>query len=167
MQHIDVTNQTRAIEYLHAVNARLHSGLKIVKVAWSNKAIREGKVYSTLHMEVETAPMANQLIAESLLVDYEIKHCERFHKNNVLVQCFNCYKYGHISKWCKYHMACRHCAGGYSTHECNPETTGAHPMCATCEKPVHPALSPVYVVRTKEMKKVNDARKKKSSSIRS
>ena len=162
MQHIDVTNQTRAIEYLHAVNARLHAGLKIVKVAWSNKAIREGKVHSTLHMEVETAPMANRLINEGLLVDYEIKHCERFHKNNILVQCFNCYKYGHISKWCKHPTACGRCAGGHPTHECNPETTGAHPMCATCEKPGHPAWSPVCVVRTKEKKKVNDARKRKA-----
>ena len=78
MENIKVANQSTAITYLQADNARLHPNLKIVKVAWSIKAIREKKAYSTLHIEVATAEMANRLITEGLMESYEIKDCKRF-----------------------------------------------------------------------------------------
>ena len=50
VENIKVANQSTAITYLQAANARLHPNLKIVKVAWSIKAIREKRAYSTLHI---------------------------------------------------------------------------------------------------------------------
>ena len=50
----------------------------VPRVLGSVKTIREKKAYSTLHMEVATAEMANRLITEGLMKDYEIKDCERF-----------------------------------------------------------------------------------------
>ena len=44
VENIKVANQSIAITYLQAANARLHPNLKIVKVAWSIKAIREKSV---------------------------------------------------------------------------------------------------------------------------
>ena len=60
VENIKVANQSTAIAYLQAANARLYPDLKIIKVAWSVRAIREKKAYSTLHIEVATAEMANR-----------------------------------------------------------------------------------------------------------
>ena len=60
--NVNIANQAKAIEYLQTANACLHPGLKIAKLTWSARAIREGKTYSILHIEVATAAIANQLI---------------------------------------------------------------------------------------------------------
>ena len=102
VEHIKTANQSQVIEYLQAANARLHPDLQIKKIAWSTRAIMEKKAFSTLHMKVAT---------EGLLVDYEIKDCERFTKGCTMTQCFNCHKYGHIDRLCLNPAACGHCAG--------------------------------------------------------
>ena len=142
MAHIDATNQNQTIQYLQAANARLRSGLKITRIAWSFRAIKETKTYSSLHVEVETPAMANRLITEGFFVDHEIKNCEKLVKSCKLTQCFNCYKYGHIAKRCRNPTACGLCAGGHSTNECNPETTGKHKWCACNEERGHVAWAP-------------------------
>ena len=153
MAHIDATNQNQTIQYLQAANAQLHSGLKITRIAWSFRAIKEKKTYSSLHVEVETPAMANRLITEGFLVDHEIKNCEKFVKSCKLTQCFNCYKYGHIGKRCRNPTACGLCAGGHSTNECNPETIGKHKRCACCEERGHVAWAPTCKLRLLEIEK--------------
>lgn len=78
IKNIDITNQAKTIEHLQITNVRLHLGLKITKLAWSIKAIREKKTYSTLHIEITIAAMANWLIIEDLIENYKIKDCEWF-----------------------------------------------------------------------------------------
>ena len=141
VEHVQTSDQDRAIQYLHTVNARLHPNLKIVKISWSTKAIREKKLYSTLRLEVATPTMANRLITEGLLVDYEIKHCEKLSKGNKLMQCFNCYKYGHKSRYCKLPTRCGRCAGEHLTDECSAEITGGAAACAGCDSRGHVAWS--------------------------
>lgn len=153
MENLKVANQPGAIEYLQAANARLHPGLKITKLAWSLRAISEKKTYSTLHMEVATAEMANRLITEGLMKDYEIKDCKRFTSGYTMTQCFNCQKYGHIRKSCRNPTACGHCAGGYQSKECNLEATGQYRWCAVCSEKGHEAWSTAYKVRKAEKRK--------------
>ena len=111
MEHIKTANQSQAIGYLQTANARLHPDLQIKKIAWSTRAIREKKAFSTLHMEVATAETANRVIPEGLIIDYEIKDCEIFTKGCTMTQCFSCHKYGHIGRSCPNPTACGHCAG--------------------------------------------------------
>ena len=59
IENINVANQAKAIEGIQIANSCLHLGLKIAKLAWSARAIREKKIYFTLHIEVATAAMAN------------------------------------------------------------------------------------------------------------
>ena len=162
VEHIDATNQNQIIQYLQTANARLHPGLKITRIAWSFRAIKEKKAYSSLHIEVETPAMANRLINEGFLVDHEIKNCEKFAKSCKLTQCFNCYKYGHIGKRCRNPTACGHCAGGHPTNECNPETTGRQKRCACCDERGHVAWAPTCKLRIQEMSKIEKARKSSS-----
>lgn len=76
IKNIDIANQAKTIEHLQITNVRLHLGLKITKLAWSIRAIRERKTYSTLHIEITLAAMANWLITEDLTENYKIKDCE-------------------------------------------------------------------------------------------
>ena len=147
VENIKVANQSTAIAYLQAANARLHPDLKIIKVAWSVKVIREKKAYSTLHMEVATAEMANRLISEGLIEDHELKDCERFTRGCTMTQCFNCKKYGHRGKTCRNPAACGHCTGGYQSKECNLETTGQYRRCAVCGEKGHEAWSTACKIR--------------------
>lgn len=58
------------------MHAYLHLGLKIIKLAWSIRVIREKNTYSILHIEVAITAMANWLITKSLTKNYEIKNCK-------------------------------------------------------------------------------------------
>lgn len=89
--------QEDTIARITQANARLHPGLRIMKASWTAKAIRMEKTHSKLHVEVATAEMANRIILEGFLVDYEVKHCERFTKGANITQCFNCQMDGHIA----------------------------------------------------------------------
>jgi hypothetical protein len=71
-------------------NARLHSNLIIKKMIWSQKIIRKKKKYSILHIEIVIVKMTNRLLFEELLKAFKMKKCERFIKNCILRQCFNC-----------------------------------------------------------------------------
>jgi hypothetical protein len=119
IDHINVINQTNAISYLQAANFRLHSSLRIIKIAWSRKIIRKKKTYSILHVEIETIQQINRIIIEKLMKNYEIKQCELFTRNCTITQCFNCHKYEHIEKWCKVFVACEMCAKQHRIADCD------------------------------------------------
>lgn len=154
VKNIKIANQSAAIEYLQAVNVRLHPGLKITKLTWSLRAVREKKMYSTLYIEVAIAAMANRLITEGLMEDYEIKDCERFTNGCIMTQCFNCQKYGHIGKSCQNPVACGHCVGGHQSKEYTLETsTSQYWRCAVCSKKGHEAWFTTCKIRKAEKRK--------------
>ena len=159
VENINIANQSRAIEQLQAANAYLHPGLKITKLAWSARAIRERKIYSTLHIEAATAAMANWLITEGLIEDYEIKDCERFTRGCTITQCFRCQKYGHVEKSCRNSVACGHCAGLHQSRECD-ETTKRHRRCAVCDIVGHKAWSTSCKIRQTKKRKTETAMSK-------
>ena len=161
MEHIKTANQSQAIGYLQTANARLHPDLQIKKIAWSTRAIREKKAFSTLHMEVATAETANRVIAEGLIIDYEIKDCERFTKGCTMTQCFNCHKYGHIGRSYPNPTACGHCAGAHPSTECNMETTDRYRRCAACSEKGHEAWSTSCEIRKVEKRKAERAMQKR------
>ena len=117
MENVNTANQSEAIERLKSANSRLHPELRIANLAWSARAIREKKTYSTLHIEVATAMMANQLITQGLIENFEIKECKRFIRGCTITQCFNCQKYGHVEKTCRNSITYRHCTGSHQSRE--------------------------------------------------
>ena len=113
MEHIKTANQSQAIGYLQTANVRLYPDLQIKKIAWSTRAIREKKAFSTVHIEVATAETANRVIAEGIIIDYELKDCERFTKGCTMTQCFNYHNYSYIGRSFINPTACGHCAGAH------------------------------------------------------
>ena len=135
---------------------RSHLDLKITKLAWSARAIRERKTYSTLHIEVTTAVMANHLIIEGLMKDYEIKDCKQFTKGCTITQYFKCQRYGHVEKSCCNPGAYRHCAGPHQSREYD-KTTKQHQQCAVCSNVGHEAWSTSCKIRQAEKQKAKTA----------
>jgi hypothetical protein len=103
--------------------------------------------------------MTNRLLFEELLKAFEIKKCERFIKNCILRQCFNCQKYDHIDKHCKIAVVCDTCAKEHRTTDCDLSITDKHKKCDACENREHIAWASNCKVRIKEKKKIDLTRR--------
>ncbi len=90
VEHIDTNNQFDVIKYLRKFNASFHSSLIINKMSWSFWVIQNKKRFFTLHMKIIIVKMINQMLFENFIKIFEIKKCERFIKNCILQQCFDC-----------------------------------------------------------------------------
>jgi hypothetical protein len=133
IEHIDTNNQFDVIKYLQNVNANLHSSLIIKKISWSFRVIWDIKRYFTLHMKMIFVKMINRIFFEIFMKIFEIKKCERFIKNCILRQCFNCQKYEHIKKNCRIVVVCEKCVMRHHINECDSSITERYKMCETCE----------------------------------
>jgi hypothetical protein len=109
-------------------------------------------------MKVVIAQQTNRVVIESLMKDYEIKQCERFTKNCILMQCFNCHKYEHIEKWCKVLTTCDKCARGHRIPDCDPTIIEQHKRCAVCEERKHVVWASDCKVRMRKKRKIERAR---------
>jgi hypothetical protein len=97
----------------------MHSNLKIARVIWSKRAkVISNKKYFSLIMKIYNAATINRLIKKKLLNEYSHRTCEYFDKNCRLKQCFNCQRYDHIEKSCKYERRCAACASSHSDNTC-------------------------------------------------
>lgn len=150
-------NQNKAIANLRKANERLHQGLDIVRISWPMKAIRLKKTWSSLYIEVTTAEMANRLIREGLIEDYENKECKLFSKDCQITQCFNCHQYGHVGKTCRNETRCGHCASAHSSHACPLAGSTRSRRCIVCKKQGHEAWSPECEIRQMQKRRVQAA----------
>ncbi len=103
--------------------------------------------------------MMNRLLFEKLLKAFEMKKCERFIKNCILRQCFNCQKYDHIDKHCKTAVVCDTCAKEHRTSDCDLNIIDKHKKCDACENREHIAWTSNCKIRIKEKKKIDLTRR--------
>jgi hypothetical protein len=127
-------------------------------MSWSFRVIRDKKRYFTLHMKIVIVEMTNRVLFEDLMKIFEIKECERFIKNCILRQCFNCQKYEHIEKHCRIVVVCEKCVMKHHISECDSSITEKYKMCETCEDREHIAWSSKCRVRRKKKQKTEHAR---------
>ncbi len=119
MTSINTQIQQTAIKHIVRQNESMHSNLKITRVIWSKRAkIISNKKYFSIIMKVYNAATINRLIKEKLLNEYSHRTCEYFDKNWKLKQCFNCQRYDHIEKSCKYERRCAACANSHNDNTC-------------------------------------------------
>jgi hypothetical protein len=132
-------------------------------------------MYSTLHMKIESVQTTNRLLIEELLEDFEIKQCERFIKNCTMLQCMNCHRYDHVTKYCRTLITCETCARTHRISDCDSTTIEQYKKCAACETRNHVIRDLDCKVRMKKRKKAKKTRAerarlyivKKSKSSRS
>jgi hypothetical protein len=106
-------------------------------MTWSQKIIREKKKYSILHIEIVIVKMTNWLLFEKLLKTFKMKKYERFIKNCILRQCFNCQKYDHIDKHYRIAIVCDTCAKEHRMSDCDFNIIDKYKRCDACENREH------------------------------
>jgi hypothetical protein len=132
----------------------MHLNLKIARVIWSKRAkINFDKKYSSLIMKIYNAKTINRLIQKELFDEYSHRTCEYFDKDCRLKQCFNCQRYEHINKSCKYSRRCATCANFHNESVCN--TSIEKRKCVNCEKN-HLVWSFQCKIKIDEKNKLND-----------
>jgi hypothetical protein len=75
--------------------------------------------YAALILHLSNVKAAQKLCSTGLLWDAEIFDCEPYDATVRIRQCFKCYEFGHISKYCKKQQRCGHCAGAAHEQEEN------------------------------------------------
>jgi len=99
-------------------NARLHENLKILRIVWLKKVIESEKTHSSLIIKIAIKAMMNQLMNMSMLNLYQECLCKLFEKNCCITQCYRCFEFDHMIRFCKKKQCCAKCADKHHIKEC-------------------------------------------------
>ena len=120
----------------------------IPNIQWLSRRPPACKSHSSLVLFFECAEDANHAIEHGIAINGRLLRAERFRAYPT--QCFNCYRFGHIARYCRGRSTCGLCAGPHATNSCRCPSENAcidmtqckHtcPKCALCKGP-HSALS--------------------------
>ena len=150
---LDCTKQKEAIQQLMGQNRHLKGRIEILHAQWPKRAIKLNKAVTCLIVDVASPAQVNTLIDEGLLFQSELKHCELYHGDCRLTQCFKCQKYGHTARVCRQNQKCGLCATpGHDDHSCAFRNEPNRHRCANCGGP-HPAWSSRCKARQEQVEK--------------
>ncbi len=103
---IDTSNQKVIIKRLIKDNIRLHENLEILRIVGLKKVVESEKTYSSLIVEIAIEAMMNRLMNESMLNLYQECSCKLFEKNCHITQCYRCFKFDYMIRFCKKKQRC-------------------------------------------------------------
>ncbi len=103
---IDTSNQKVIIKRLIKDNIRLHENLEILRIVWLKKVVESEKTYSSLIVEIAIEAIMNRLMNESMLNLYQECSCKLFEKNCHITQCYRCFKFDYMIRFCKKKQRC-------------------------------------------------------------
>ena len=115
---INISNQKVIIKSLIKDNARLHKNLEILRIIWLKKVIESEKIHSSLIVKIAIKVIMNQLMNESMLNLYQECSCKLFEKNCHITQCYRCFEFDHMIRFCKKKQRCAKCADKHHIEEC-------------------------------------------------
>ncbi len=99
-------------------NARLHEDLKMLRIAWFKKIVESEKIHSLLIVKIVIKMMMNQLLNVNMLNLYQECLCKLFKKNCCIIQCYKCFNFDHMTKFCKNKERCFKCADKHHIKKC-------------------------------------------------
>ena len=94
----------------------------------------------------------NTWIERGFSINYEIYRPEKYTKRTQLIQCFNCYGYGHHAKVCQTKTCCGKCGESHETQSCKNTTI----KCCQCKGP-HEAWHykcPIKLMKRKTLREI-------------
>ena len=101
---------------------------------------REANERQSVVISLPTPQEANKLCNEGIIIEAEISHCEPYYEAAQPRQCYQCFQYGHIARYCKATPRCGRC--GAAAHQddstCRAHSDRAYEKCLLCSGP-HPA----------------------------
>ncbi len=115
---LNTSNQKIIIKRLMKDNARLHEDLKMLRIAWLKKIVESEKIHSSLIIKIAIKTMINWLLDVDMLNLYQECLCKLFEKNCCITQCYKCFDFDHVVKFCKNEECCFKCADKHHIEEC-------------------------------------------------
>ena len=115
---INTSNHKVIMKRLIKDNTRLHENLKILRIVWFKKVAESEKIHSSLIVEITIKAMTNWLMNESMLNSYQECSCKLFKKNCCITQCYRCFEFDHMIRFCKKKQHCAKCADKHHIEEC-------------------------------------------------
>ena len=115
---INTSNQKVIIKRLIKDNVRLHENLKILRIVWLKKVIKSEKTHLSLIIEIAIKAMTNWLMNENMLNLYQECSCKLFEKNCHITQCYRCFKFDHMIRFCKKKQRCAKCTDKHHIKKC-------------------------------------------------
>ncbi len=115
---IDTSNQKVIIKRLIKDNTRLHENLEILRIVWLKKVVKSEKTHSLLIVKIAIKAMMNRLMNENMLDSYQECSCKLFKKNCCITQCYRCFEFDHMIRFCKKKQRCAKCADKHHIKEC-------------------------------------------------
>ncbi len=128
---VQTKNQQKIIKRMKKQNETLHSSLKIAKMTWSKNVVNSEKKLSSLIVKIYSVEQIDRLIKNDLFYEYTQIICELFINNCRIKQCFNCQRYEHIDKICRYERRCSICFKSHNDFACKMSIDKR--KCANCE----------------------------------
>jgi len=115
---LNISNQKMIIKRLIKNNARLHEDLKMLRIAWLKKIVKSEKIHSLLIVEITIKMMMNWLLNVDMLNSYQECSCELFEKNCCITQCYRCFNFDHMTRFCKNEECCFKCTDKHYIEKC-------------------------------------------------
>ncbi|KIY60701.1 hypothetical protein CYLTODRAFT_314055, partial [Cylindrobasidium torrendii FP15055 ss-10] len=74
------------------------------------------KPFSSLVLHFRSAEFADICIYEKLSLNGCLLRTEKYQPRPP--QCYNCFRFGHLARYCKSSSVCGHCAGAHASSHC-------------------------------------------------
>ncbi len=115
---LNTSNQKMNIKKLIKNNARLYEDLKMLRIAWLKKIVESEKIHSLLIVKIMIKTMINWLLNINMLNSYQECLCKLFKKNCCITQCYKCFDFDHMTKFCKNEERCFKCTDKHHIKRC-------------------------------------------------
>ncbi len=115
---LNISNQKMIIKRLMKDNVKLHENLKMLRIAWFKKIVESKKIHSLLIVKIAIKTMMNWLLNVSMLNLYQECSCKLFEKNCYITQCYKCFDFDHVTRFCKNEERCFKCANKHHIKRC-------------------------------------------------
>jgi hypothetical protein len=115
---------------------------------------KDNNKLTTVKIDFRDTAHQEHCIAEGLKIGHQIFRAEKYIPRQRIVQCYNCYRYGHVAKFCRQEKeTCKYCSGDHCFDKC-PHDKGYY-KCRNCGSKDHHAASNqcrAYIEIVQEMK---------------
>ena len=101
--------------------------------------VKAGKVeLRTIKIDLTTPEQSEKMIERGLFIHNLSLRAEKYIPRQRVIQCYHCYKFGHVAKFCHQKKpTCPLCAQNHYPEECDQTTQ----LCCNCASPSHYATS--------------------------
>jgi hypothetical protein len=118
------------------------------------RAKQEQREFTELFIRIADPGQANAVVKQGLLLDNRWHKCKVYDKDCRVKQCFNCWQFRHVGRFCRRQLKCKKCVGFSHSHYSCLENKN---HCIGC-RDNHPAWSRNCPVREKDKARAAQAR---------